>query len=530
MKTQFTDRALFTAVLFLSLAAAAFVLGLHQLGDDDFLWHLKTGQLILQQGVPKVDPYSFRTSGKEWIDAQWLFQVFIYSGYRVAGFRGLSVVLAGMTALLWLLLFALVRDEQARGLSFLLAMVALWTISPRLNLRPEMFTYLLTVVFLIILEQDRKRRSKFIFLLPALQALWANLEGLWPVGLVIIAAYFAEEIFFASFAKSGRFSDPASPARPQRLLLVLIVCALASVLTPYHFRGFFFPITLLRQIAGGSDFARQDIGEFYPLFSRTIQVPFIALPFLVLAIVSGLSFVLNRGRVRPSQWLLWPLFLYLSVSARRNIPFFCIYSLLVFATNFGEWLRSISRLLDSARAKFMLQIFPVAAGLGLSLFLVIANIGGKFNAWNKSFHQFGTGLQTTWYPVEASDFLKRIGWKGKIFNQMGTGGYLVWEGYPDWKIYADGRLELYGVDGIETSRFALSDYMIFSTEDLRWQFDAVLLDTRDKPVRRLIDRLLLNPAWAPVYHDRYFMVFLKDTPAQHSLVEKYGLKIRVDWR
>src|SRR5579872_7074712 len=56
------------------------------LSDTDFWWHLKTGELMLQEGrIPQVDWYTFTDSDKPWIDLHWGFQLLITVLYRWGG-------------------------------------------------------------------------------------------------------------------------------------------------------------------------------------------------------------------------------------------------------------------------------------------------------------------------------------------------------------------------------------------------------------------------------------------------------------
>ena len=76
-------------VLFLALT---FLLGAFPLKDTDFWWHLRTGDLIRQNGaVPRADNYTFTVQGAPWIDLHWVFQVAISFLYE----RGRAGVDAG---------------------------------------------------------------------------------------------------------------------------------------------------------------------------------------------------------------------------------------------------------------------------------------------------------------------------------------------------------------------------------------------------------------------------------------------------
>src|SRR4051812_22962248 len=47
--------------------------------DFDLWWHLRTGQLILESGVPHSDIFSFSAGGATWIAHSWLTEVLMYA-------------------------------------------------------------------------------------------------------------------------------------------------------------------------------------------------------------------------------------------------------------------------------------------------------------------------------------------------------------------------------------------------------------------------------------------------------------------
>jgi hypothetical protein len=66
-----TMAALITALF----GVGGFALGSGSLGDNSFLWHLRTGKLILDHGIPHRDPYSFTAAGTRWIAQSWLVEL-----------------------------------------------------------------------------------------------------------------------------------------------------------------------------------------------------------------------------------------------------------------------------------------------------------------------------------------------------------------------------------------------------------------------------------------------------------------------
>src|SRR5438874_5907379 len=63
--------------------------------SPDYFWHLKTGELVVQNGRPPFhDVFSFTAAGKGWLDHEWLSQVLIYGIQQTLGYAGLVLAFA----------------------------------------------------------------------------------------------------------------------------------------------------------------------------------------------------------------------------------------------------------------------------------------------------------------------------------------------------------------------------------------------------------------------------------------------------
>jgi hypothetical protein len=48
--------------------------------------------------------------------------------------------------------------------------------------------------------------------------------------------------------------------------------------------------------------------------------------------------------------------------------------------------------------------------------------------------------------VEAVNFLKKVSLKGNMFNDDEFGDYIIYSAYPQYKVFIDSRVDMYGVD------------------------------------------------------------------------------------
>ena len=86
-------------VFVMIFAIGLFAMAARNVTDPDVWWHLRTGQLILQNhAVFHSDPYSFTKFGQPWVNHEWLSDVIIFVVYRTAGWAGLIVVFAAIVS------------------------------------------------------------------------------------------------------------------------------------------------------------------------------------------------------------------------------------------------------------------------------------------------------------------------------------------------------------------------------------------------------------------------------------------------
>ena len=75
------------------LALGLFTMAGRGVIDPDVWWHLRTGQLMMQNhALFHTDPYSFTRFGEPWVNHECLSQILLFNLYRVCVFGGLIVV------------------------------------------------------------------------------------------------------------------------------------------------------------------------------------------------------------------------------------------------------------------------------------------------------------------------------------------------------------------------------------------------------------------------------------------------------
>src|SRR5947209_17119031 len=150
------------------------------------LWHhLARGRAIVAEGrLLDADRFTFTVAGRPLQDANWAWQVLFYRLYELGG---LPLVQAANAAALALAVALLVRlawrrsgSPAAAGGVGVFVVFGLWQL---LLIRPQTLSLLLFVLLSTVLEEAR-HRPRLLLLPPLLLALWVNLHGGFPIGLV----------------------------------------------------------------------------------------------------------------------------------------------------------------------------------------------------------------------------------------------------------------------------------------------------------------------------------------------------------
>ncbi len=402
-------------------AGFVFLLCLRQLSDPDLGFHLKYGEYILHHAsVPDNDLTTYTAGDHRYVDLHWLFQVVLYGLYRAGGYETISlfVCLAGCS--LFLLLFYRQRKESVPvPVSLGWLFVAFVIIDPRVAPRPEMVTFLLMTLLLIILDSYVRNRKNRLYLLPLILLIWCNMHSLFILGIVIMAATMA-----------GQWIQQKKPDK-----ILFLWCGAATVaclLNPYGLRGFLFPFELLSRFSPTNIF-HQHILEFTAFFSQPV---FLLRDYMFLAMLAGtlIMILFHLDHVALHEIFLTILMGFLGLTSVRNIPLFVLIALPVVARLTHVTLRRypILKKIAGIPAFLVMTLLPVS--------LMPRILTNAYYADTNSYAKTGLGLDTRHLPAGAARFLTGHRLGGRILNSLGFGGWLSWT-IPQ-PVFMDGRLEV----------------------------------------------------------------------------------------
>jgi len=258
------------------LALGLFTMAVRPLTDPDVWWHLRTGQLTLQNhSVFHTDPYSFTRFGQPWINHEWLSDVLLFGIYRLAGFGGLIVAFAAVVAAALFLVFL-----RSPGRPYIAAIMTLWgalASASTWGVRPQMFSLLLATVFLLLLDAS-ERRPRLLWWTAPLMLLWVNLHAGFPIGLAFIALFLIGEGLEAATSPEPR---QKLLSRFRQLAAAFVLCGVLVAVNPNGVRLYWYPFQTL-----GSESMHRFIQEWFsPDFHDLTYLPLL---LMLLALIAGL--------------------------------------------------------------------------------------------------------------------------------------------------------------------------------------------------------------------------------------------------
>ena len=247
LRKLWSPRTLSGAFLVLLFGSVAFLLGCHDLQDNDVWWHLRAGEWILQNGrVPDRDPFSFPSRDRPWVDHSWLFQIVLLLIYRGGGVPGIILLAAALAAAAVLVALS----GRPRGAPLVVVLLgwlpALLLAADRFAVRPETVSLLFLAAYLaIIVRLDE--RPRLAWLLPFLQLLWVNTHGLFVFGPIVLGFWLVDRAGRLLWQRlQGRPSLTPGQARwGSHVGGASAAVVLACFLNPYGANGALFPFVEL---------------------------------------------------------------------------------------------------------------------------------------------------------------------------------------------------------------------------------------------------------------------------------------------
>jgi hypothetical protein len=468
------------------------------------LWHhLARGRVLVEEGVLlNTDRFTFTVTGQPFRDVNWGWQAAFYWLFRAGGLPLVQTVNSAVLALMMGLLCALARRRcgsaaVACGVC-VAAFLGLW---PLLIIRPQTLSLLLFVVLMAVLEAA-SYRPRALFLPPIIMALWVNLHGGFPVGLVLIGSY-----LLAAGADAIALGSVDGSRRSVRLIRACwpwLFCLAASVagtlLNPYGWHVYEY-VGLTSGRASG-----RHIDEWLPPGLDTLTGKVFALSIAATLLLSALP-----GR-RPSlrEVIVGGCFLLPACGSVRMVAWWLLVCTPLLASRVADAcprLRSADA--DDDRSS-------VSAGVVSLLLLSLCVLSLPWlEAYNPVLRMPGRGHRTETDLQAAAEHIAQEGGR-RIFTRFAWGEYLGWTLYPRGSVFMDGRIEIFP-DEVWQQYVAITQGRADWEELLdQYQVDCLLLDSSgyDGQLLALVEN---SDRWYEVFRQGNAVLFLRREPSAKTI-------------
>ncbi len=474
------------------IIACVFLLGAAFVGttDPDYFWHLRTGQLIVENlAVPATDPFSFTKEGADWVAHEWLGEAIIYGAVSTGGY-GLALAIFAAVALGALLLtyrtsLTLGASRNAAMLFFVWAGVMTfryWTV------RPQTFTWLLFAAFIAICLEHKSGRANRLWLLPVLTVLWANLHLGVMFGLAVIGVY--------AFSQTLERFVWKQQVDLKSIYLALGASVLATLVNPNPLELLTYP---LQYIEPGNTNVELIAEWQSPNFH---DAAFFPLALAMFALVGMGVFGRRRDLFLPMLVLL---FGFLTLQSVRNQPLFAIVFMLIASQRASELWGWASAAVQQARPRPRTTLNWMLVGVFTALIGVFVVTSPTHQLRSEPLLNHGS----VDYPQAGAAYLQENYPEARMLNHYDWGGYLINEMYPR-KVFIDGRSDFYGPE-------LMNDFLTLDTVAPSWErvlekheIEVILI----KDGSPLSSRLDAAPnLWVRVFTGEYEAVFARSDVA-----------------
>lgn len=477
-----------------------FLLNFKKVYAPGVFYHLKMGNVVAETLSPvKSEHFSFVKKGVKITHFEWLGDFIFYVIYNLFGFTGLGVFKTLICVLMFFILFIAVSKITPHKISllFLIILIA-YAISPFLTETPAIFTIFFFSIIVAILINPQ---SRWIYLLPSLFLIWANIHPGFVFGLFYYLSFIISICYEVFINK-----------RKQYLRQLIILSSIFFISSGFTMLNPFGPdlynrIIKLKVI---SDFIVKDEATIIKIFMS----PFTFLFFISLCILS-LYYIrsIDKRYFIPFIFLSW--MPYYFANTVNILLLTCIPPGVLVINSIYSNNRVILEKISSLKTlRLFLKSFPFIIMLLFLLYQYFTDFPGVY----------GYGRLNKFYPDDAVKFIKEHKLYGKWFNSIEFGGAIILDGSPEILpfIYSDSNF-LSDIFNNYYKKFvkepqALNDFL--RNSDI---IGAIFMSGGDTLFAPHFD-LLRKGAFALVYWDDNSVVLVNRNLVSQSFLNQYELQ------
>jgi hypothetical protein len=496
--------------------------------DNDVWWQIAHGKYYVSHHALKMDfsIFSWTNTNPTWIYNTCLGSIVLYLLYNFMGGFGLWLLqwlIFGGTFLCFYFFLRLLKQRLDINNLTVIAAIGMACSISCCYYRPELFSvlFLCWVAFVFFYIKITHRKYLF-YLYPFIFALWVNLHGAFIMGLAFLVMAFTGEFLNRIFFPQKSFTIEEL----NHFGIALILSGVATLLNPY---GMNYLLSVLRGLS--FEYNRQNIyvlanQSLWPLL-KDVSIAFFMggltawlMTFMIASVFIVSIYELIKNKSCDLSLLIISMALYWKGMEMNRASYFLP---VVF---FFIFFYSLIARLDLEKFFKKATVFSLL----IFTFFMISTVylSFRYGMYN---HWFGNGLDE-FAPKEEVAFLKKYKLEGPIFNDYLKGGYLIWDLYPDYKVFIDPRCGLY-------LNQVFPDYIKFTSkhitiEDInyfrkKYPFKIVILPYGKTPL--IFDFLKADNEWHFLYSEKNAVILvhkslLPDIRSKIGFVDTSPLRFR----
>jgi hypothetical protein len=455
----------------------------------DYWHHLARGRAMAEQGrLVDTDLFTFTVPGKPFEDVNWLPQLLYVALDTHGGMPLVRFVNAlALAAMMGLLVHLCWRQSGSVGVAAVVGVFAFFGLWQALTVRPQTFAMLFFVLLYEALDRS-ERRTWWLLAAPPLLALWVNVHGSFPAGLLLIGSFLAAAAWEAWPAR--RWAVPRD-RRVFALALCLLASVLATLVNPYGWRAYHF-VANTSTVAGG-----RPIEEWLPPSPDLLIGKF----WVVSLALVLLGFGLSRRRPTAREVCVALCFLPLACASVRMVVWWLLAVTPVLAAH-------LAANLPRREAAAERPSFASAAFFGLIVLLAALSVPGldRYNpllgpARPSAGHtERELGRVAEWVAGRNA---------GRIFCRFEWGAFLNCSLGTRYPVFMDGRIDIFP-DEVWEQYSALTTGRADWEEILdRYRVDYLLLDARYHGGTGLLPQVERSGRWESAFQAGDALVFVR---------------------
>ena len=481
--------------------------------------HLKVGEIIWQtKEVPKTNLFSFTEPDFPFINHHWLSEVMFFGIFSYTGFIGLTLVKTVLVLVAFLLLFFVAKKHATFWPLVVSFLLSIFIFIQRTEVRPEIFSFVILSFFLFAifnekypprsdLKNPQGRTFNYLWFLPIAELFWVNLHIYFFIGPFLLLAFLADRLINKDYAKI------------KTTVVVLFLSIMATLINPNGIQGVLLPFNVLNEY--GYSIVENQTLSFLAGFGGSL-LPVFIFKLSVAILVASFLLTMKKARQRVFEIIILTFFIYAGFRMLRNLPLYALASFPVLAI-----------LLTDIQLRFNLNKKEVKPRVN-TIFKILVSIfivSMIFLVANSRYYKYMEVSRVSGFFVpngleRAVDFVKDNKIEGPMFNNFDIGGYLIWQLYPQEKVFVDNRPEAYSVKFFDeiykpmqedkkkwlefSEKYGINFIFFGHTDTTPWGQD-------------FLSDITKNQDWKIVYINEDVIILIKNEKKNSEIISKFSI-------